>query len=213
MHKECFPSRGWKVLTSLRGIVLKYEAVLAGGTALALHLGHRISVDLDFFTEKEVMADSLVKKIKETGLPFQEISEGEGYLVALVDGIKFSIFHYDYPFTDPVVYKGVRIAGILDIAAMKIIAISQRGTKRDFVDMYFILQNVPFHKAAEHLVRRFGGERINPVHIGKSLTYFADADPNYDPDFTGKKVSWETVKTFFRRHARQFTLDLDAAKA
>jgi hypothetical protein len=75
-----------------------------------------------------------------------------------------------------------------------------------------ILQDVPFHKVAGHLVRRFGRERINPVHIGKALVYFADADPNYDSDFIGKKVSWEAIKDFFKRHVRQFTMDIDAAK-
>lgn len=195
----------------MKKIVADYQAVLAGGTALALQIGHRISADLDFFAEKEVRADTLLRKIKASGMAIQVISEGEGYLVAEINGLKFSMFHYDYPFADPVLYEGVLIASIIDIAGMKAIAISQRGTKRDFVDLYFILQDIPFHKIAEHMVRRFGRERINPVHIGKSLVYFADADSNYDPEYAGKKVSWEAVKAFFRKHVKQFTLDLDVA--
>jgi hypothetical protein len=95
---------------------------------------------------------------------------------------------------------------------MKVIAISQRGTKRDFVDLYSILQDIPFHRIAEHMIKRFGKERVNPIHIGKSLSYFSDAESNPDPEYIkGKSVKWDIVKKFFKRHARQFTLDLDAA--
>lgn len=124
-----------------------------------------------------------------------------------------SLFKYDYPFIEkPVIYQGVQVAGILDIASMKVIAISQRGTKRDFVDLFFILQNMPFHKVAEHMVRRFGKERINPIHIGKSLVYFSDAESNPDTEYIkGKELSWDNVKKFFRHHVKQFVLDLDMA--
>jgi hypothetical protein len=211
VHKESLPPEGRAVLGSIKKIVSDYRAVLAGGTALALRLGHRVSADLDFFTQKEVRADTLLRKIKASGMAVRVISEGEGYLVAEIDGLKFSMLHYDYPFTGPVLYEGVLIASVLDIAGMKTIAISQRGTKRDFVDMYFIVRDTPFHTIAEHMVGRFGRERISPVHIGKSLVYFADADSNYDPEYLGEKVSWDAVKAFFRRHAKQFTLDLDVA--
>jgi hypothetical protein len=79
------------------------------------------------------------------------------------------------------------------------------------VDIYFILQNIPFHKVAEQMVRRFGKERVNPVIIGKALTYFADADSNPEPEYTKVKVKWEKIKSFFKQHAKQFTLDLKSA--
>lgn len=213
MHKECFPEQGWIVLKSLKDMFTRYNATLAGGTALALHLGHRISVDLDFFTDKDFEVESIISEIRKTGHPFQLISEGEGYLIANIEGIKISIFKYDYPFLEkPVTYKGIRVAGILDIASMKVIAISQRGTKRDFVDLYFILQETPFHKIAGHMVKRFGKGRINPIHIGKSLVYFSDADSNPEPEYIGgRDVSWEKVKRFFKNHIKQFVLDLDIA--
>lgn len=95
---------------------------------------------------------------------------------------------------------------------MKVIANSQRGTKRDFIDLFFILQNTPFYKVAEHMVKRFGKERINPIHLGKSLVYFSDADSNPDPEYIkGKELSWDNVKKFFRNHVKQFVFDLDMA--
>ena len=213
MHKECLPEKGWRILYSLRSTLAKYGAVLAGGTALALHLGHRISVDLDFFTNMNFNVESLISEIRKTGYPYRIISEGEGYLIVDLDGIKVSIFKYDYPFLEKqVVYKEVHVAGILDIASMKVIAISQRGTKRDFVDLFFILQDTPFHKVAEHMVKRFGKERINPTHIGKSFVYFYDADSNPEPEYIkGKEISWDNVKKFFRHHVKQFVFDLSIA--
>lgn len=108
--------------------------------------------------------------------------------------------------------KGLKVSGILDIASMKVIAISQRGTKRDFSDLYCILQDTPFHKIARHMVNRFGQERINPLHIGKSFVYFSDADSNPDPDYIeGKHIEWDKIRKFYIRHVRQFVLDLEAA--
>jgi hypothetical protein len=138
-------------------------------------------------------------------------SEGAGTLNAEVNGIKVSLLRFDHPFLDkPLELDGIPIAGILDIASMKVIAVSQRGLKRDFVDLYFILQEKPFHQVATHMVKRFGAERVPPVHIGKSLVYFADADGNPEPAYIkGKAVKWEEIKRFFRQHIKQFVMDLD----
>ena len=212
MHKECFPDQGWKVLGLIVNIMASYNAVLAGGTALALHIGHRESGDLDFFTTTPFRVDSVISDIRKTGQEFSIRSEGPEHVVALIDGIKFSLFLYDYPFIDGVTqYEGVHVASMLDIAAMKAIAISQRGTKRDFVDLYFILQDLPFHKIAQHMVQRFGKERINPILMGKAFVYFADAESNPEPRYTGEGVGWNKVKDFFRKHVKQFVLDLSAA--
>ena len=212
MHKECLPENGWKVLGKLKETLEKYQAVMAGGTALALHIGHRMSVDLDFFTNAPFRVEAVISAIRKTGQSFRIMAESEDHLVSEIEGVKFSLFNYEYPFVEkPTSCEGINVAGVLDIAAMKIIAISQRGTKRDFVDMYFILQTVPFHKAAEHMVQRFGKERVNPIVIGKALVYFSDADSNPEPEYIGEAVKWETIKTFFRQHAKQCVLDLKTA--
>ena len=213
MHRDCLPGKGWKVLRSLKGMLRQYHAVLAGGTALALQIGHRVSEDLDFFTGEEFPGESIIAEIRKTGALFRIISEGKGYLVADVAGVKVSLFKYDYPFLEkPMRLDGIQVAGVLDIASMKVIAISQRRTRRDFIDLFFIIEEIPFHKVAEHMVRRFGKERINPVHIGKSLAYFSDAESDPEPLYVkGKALRWDTVKKFFRHHVKQFVLDLDMA--
>jgi predicted nucleotidyltransferase component of viral defense system len=213
MHRACLPGNGWKVLGSLKDMLMRNQAIMAGGTALALHIGHRISVDLDFFTTEPFRVESLVSAIMKTGQSFHLMAESEDHLVADIEGVKFSLFRYEYPFIErPSAYRGIQVAGVLDIAAMKIIAISQRGAKRDFVDLYFILQDIPFHKVAEHMVLRFGKKRLNPIVTGKALVYFSDADADPEPEYIGKKVTWETIKTFFRQHVKQFVLDLRASE-
>lgn len=213
MYRKCFPKKGWQILRSLKHILIKHNATLAGGTALALHMGHRISVDLDFFTNAKFRVESIISNIRKTGHSFRIISEEEGALIAEIEGIKVSIFRYDYPFLEkPIIYSGIRIAGLLDTASMKVIAICQRGTKRDFVDLYFILQDIPFHKVANHMVRRFREERVNPIYIGKSLVYFSDAESNPEPQYMkGKAISWDKIKKFFRHHVKQFVLDTETA--
>lgn len=211
MHKNCFTAHGWKILDDLAPALAKFDAVLAGGTALALQIGHRISVDLDFFTNTKFDVDDVLAAVKKAGYGYEVIAQGENHVVAIIEGVKFSIFYYEYPFIETSVHYGVTIAGILDIAAMKVIAISQRGSKRDFVDLYRILQDTPFTKVAIRMVERYGVERVSPTVIGKAIIYFNDADPDLDPQFIGKKVVWETVKKYFVGHVRQFMIDIDLA--
>ncbi len=213
MHRECVPQKGWKVIRDLKALLNRYEAILAGGTALALQIGHRVSLDLDFFTCRTMKVETIIIAMRKSARSFRIMSEGHDHITASVEGVKVSLFRYEYPFLEkPRTLEGLNIAGVLDIAAMKLIAISQRGTKRDFIDLYFIMQDVPFHRIAEHSVDRFGKDRINPVHIGKSLVYFSDAESHPDPEFLkGKEVEWGNVKRFFKQHVKQIVLDLHTA--
>lgn len=214
MYFRCLPSNAQALLKKLSRTVHTHRFILAGGTALALQIGHRISVDLDFFTSKAFSTEKVFQELKRLGLDPIVMEESEGSLTVTIDGTKVSMFRYPYLFLEKTgAADGVPVAGITDIASMKIIAISQRGAKRDFIDMYFILQTTPFWKVAENMVKRFGPDRINPVHIGKSLVYFNDAETDPDPRFSGKKgPDWETVKMFFIRHVKQIVLDIEKAK-
>lgn len=212
-YTDCLPEKGLKILARLKGIMNNHDFILAGGTALALQISHRISVDLDLFTGKEFSTEALFQEIKKTGLKQEILQEEKGTLTVMIDGVKISMFHYPYPFPDKTRdMNGTLLAGILDIASMKIMAVAQRGAKRDFIDLYFIMLDAPFWKIAENLIGRFGTERINPTHIGKSLVYFNDAETDPEPRYMNKKdVPWETVKKFFRQHVKQMVLDLQKA--
>jgi len=214
MHTNCLSKQAAELLPDLEVALKSYTFVLAGGTALALHLGHRLSVDLDFFTKQTFSPDRLFRCLKDNNFSPTVLLEDRETLSIVVEGAKVSFFHYPYPFIDPfTTWKKIPIAGIVDIAAMKIIAILQRGAKRDFVDLYFILQAVPFRAVALRVIERFGFERINPVSIGKSLVYFADADPDPDPAYVQQNPpEWGEIKQFFKDNVKQAVIDLQQVK-
>jgi hypothetical protein len=142
------------------------------------------------------------------------LQEEQGTLTMTVDGVKVSFFHTPYPFLEKKTgQNGIPVAGLIDIASMKVLAITQRGAKRDFVDLFFILRELPFAKVAENMIARFGKERTNPVIVGKALGYFSDAEADPEPAYLGKKKEWKTIKKFFIDHVQQFALDLDRAKS
>jgi len=210
IHTKCLLPQGQKLLGVLKGVVRKHNFILAGGTALSLQIGHRISVDLDFFSEKQFATDALYRELRKAKLKPIVQQETEGTLTTTISGVKVSMFHYPYPFLDKKVHwRGIEIAGIIDIAAMKIMAVTQRGAKRDFIDLYFILKDIPFRKIAENLVQRYGVNRINPVNVGKAIVYFSDADIDPGPQYCGKgKPDWNTIKKFFVKNVRQMVIDM-----
>ncbi len=216
MHLKCLPPEARELLKKLNKIVRAREFILAGGTGLALHLGHRSSVDLDFFTQKAFSVEKVFQEMRRLNLNPKVLEESEGSLTVTVDGTKVSVFRYQYPFVEEMKEAdGVPVAGVIDIASMKIIAISQRGAKRDFYDLYFVLQDVPFRKVAENMVKRFGTDRVNPVLIGKSLVYFSDADVDPEPRLLGKEkppLKWDKVKKFFADNVQQMVLDMERAR-
>jgi len=213
MHPEVLPKAESRVLRTLAPLACSYQLVLAGGSAAALHLGHRISRDFDFFTSRPFDAQRFLEDVRTLGLNWRLEHEAQASLIAWMEGVKVSAFHYPYPLVEPTVrFRNVAVAGLLDIAAMKFIAIGQKGKKRDFVDLYFILQDVPCSKVGLVLRKRYGRERVNPVHVGKSLVYFQDADVDPDPEYCeGVRTDWPTVKRFFQTHVRQIVLDLEQA--
>lgn len=176
---------------------------LAGGTATALWLGHRISVDLDFFTQKSFDSKKLQAKLKKLGnLEVENISEGT--FNSVFEGTTLSFFIYPYPLLEECekIWE-VQIAGLTDIACMKIDAISSRGTKRDFVDLYFICQK---HDSLVNLLaafdKKYRGSGCSRIHVLKSLTYFADAEEQAMPRML-IPVKWKDIKQFFEKEVEK----------
>lgn len=180
---------------------------LAGGTALALHLGHRKSIDLDFFASKKDYP-----KIERLNIELKEfnpkiISQSEGTLDVIINDVKVSFLEYDYPLLETIVkaddFKELSMASVLDIACMKITAISSRGSKKDFVDMYFILQNIKFDIVLKAFYEKYKGVNYSQFHILKSLLYFEDAEKDPDSDFLNH-VEWRFVKSFIEKEVVKY---------
>lgn len=213
MHPECLQPEAAHLLPVVASALQPYSPVLAGGTALALHVGHRVSADFDFFTNHEVDPAAVVLAMQATSVEVRVLKLEPGTAVMTANGVKVSLFQYPYPFAEPTErFSGATVAGTVDIAGMKLIAIMQYGARRDFVDLYTVLKATPFRVVAHNAIQRFGPTLIEPVIIGKALAWFADADAQPDPAYLGKPVQWSTVKRFFRSSVPQFVLDLEAER-
>lgn len=192
-----------KALAILGKSRLMDSAYLAGGTACALQIGHRISVDLDFFTPKEFNAKELTRSLKNIG-EFKLDRQSWGTILGVLEKVKFSAFVYKYPVLFP--FKslfGIDILDLRDIAAMKIDAIGTRGIKRDFIDLYFICQKgISLNEILSVYDRKYGTLASNIVHIQKSLVYFIDAEVTAMPKML-KKADWENVKKYFEYEVRK----------
>lgn len=172
---------------------------LGGGTALALQVGHRQSVDLDFFTSKKIFNELAVERILQNTGKWQTTYREKGTIYGIFAGAKVSLIAY--PFFVPTEKKfkhgAINILLPADIASMKIIAISQRGRKRDFYDLYWYCQNrEPLYDIILRAVNQYPGQSENINHIIKSLSYFADAENEPEPRLFFE-ASWKQVKSFF----------------
>lgn len=186
--------------------ILPKDTYLAGGTAVALHLGHRVSYDLDFFTLKEFKAEGVLKKLKNI-TDFKLDRTDCGTILGNFPTVKFSLFYYQYPLIENTAdYLGIKIASLKDLAASKIGAISSRGTKRDFIDLYYILQSSQVGNLSDFLSyydRRFQNLASQKVHILKSLEYFDDANKEEDPKMLADDYSWEEVKRVLQEEIKK----------
>ncbi|MCX6789597.1 MAG: nucleotidyl transferase AbiEii/AbiGii toxin family protein [Candidatus Gribaldobacteria bacterium] len=211
MFEQVLPKTAKSSLALLGASGLLNDSYLAGGTALALQIGHRISVDFDFFTRKKFDAKDLARKFEEAKIGFSLDRFEENTILGSVDKTKFSLFFYDYPLIDKTIpYLGITLASLKDIAAMKLLAVSDRGIKRDFIDLYFMLAVEKFFSMEN--VLGFYDEKFktlpqNQGHLLRSLVYFKDADTTDVPKML-KAVSWKDVKKFFETEAKYLAKQL-----
>lgn len=164
---------------------------LVGGTALALQIGHRISIDIDLFTGKIFDTDQISGRFCNV-YEGKEIEVEQNTVRAIIDNIKIDLMTHKYPLIEPLEKKNtIRMANLKDIAAMKINAIASRGSKKDFWDFAALLDFF----TAEDMLLFFHAKysNANVWHAEKSLSYFDDAELEPDPnDITGK--TWEEIK-------------------
>jgi len=196
-HREVVDARVERSLHGLQTLEVLDRCYLAGGTGLALHLGHRRSLDLDFFSRDQIEPEILIRRMKPlTG--FALASQAPDTLHVTVQGIKVSFLAYPYPMLFPfATFLGVNVADPRDIACMKLSAIASRGTKRDFVDLYFMAKQRGLAHLLEWFKQKYADMNYSLTHVLKSLTWFEDADKEPMPDMLAP-LAWEDVKRFFR---------------
>lgn len=183
---------------------------LAGGTALALSAGHRVSVDLDFFTrDRDIDTTELINNVSRAG-EWKTTMERKNTLYGELYGAKVSFIAYPFfiPKQEFIRYGMVSVLQPRDIGAMKIVAVSQRGRKRDFFDLYWCAHYIePLEKIIRRLKVQYPSVAHDYHHILKALMYFEDAESDPSPEITFK-ASWGGVKKFFKKEIPRITTDL-----
>jgi predicted nucleotidyltransferase component of viral defense system len=166
--------------------------VLVGGTALALQLGNRKSIDLDLFSNTDFASNELLISLLND---YQILvnNQHSQTLITTINHVKVDFIKFHYPFIRPfLVIENIRMASLEDIAAMKLDAITGRGSKKDFYDLFFLLQHYSIDELFSFYTEKYPHQTT--FHVARSLTYFDDADIQPSPIVFDKTITWETVK-------------------
>ena len=208
MHTEVLPATSGELLATLtnRGATEFHGWVLAGGTGLALQLGHRISEDFDFFRTRDLDTAALFDRLREVAT-CETLYSDEHTLSVLVDGVKLSFFQVRDPFLFPATpFSFFGVADLRDIGLMKLLAVTNRGSRKDFVDLFTLLKTgLSLSDYLQLLPRKYGPGRLNPYQVATSLTYFEDAEAEPLPRML-VPFEWPACKEFFIREVRALVL-------
>lgn len=165
---------------------------LAGGTALSLQLGHRKSIDLDLFTDKDFDAEKLADHLAKT-YNMQSIGHLKNAIFCRVDNIKVDILAHQYRLIDKVPeIEDVRMLSLKDIGAMKLNAILYNGTRlKDFVDMHCLVEHVPLYQLTEAFENKYPD--VNKQMAQAGLLYHQDINLKEKVDFIGREITWKEI--------------------
>lgn len=178
---------------------------LAGGTALALQIRHRKSLDFDFYTPREFDAEKILLNFQKRSEGVTLIRKAENTLISKVNGVEISLFTYPYKLVKKSIEtEHLTLASIEDISAMKLVAIIQRGIRRDFTDLYFLIKLFGLKRIFELTEEKY--PPFNKYLGLQALTYFADAERVLPKRkiLLFQSVEWKEIKEFITREAKDF---------
>lgn len=164
---------------------------LVGGTSLALQIGHRNSIDIDLFGKQEIDSDLFIKLLNDFGKT-EVLKSSRNILITDIAGIKVDFVNYQYQLLEKTLeIEGIRMLSKKDIAAMKINAIAGRGSKKDFIDLYFLLEDFTLREMIDfYLQKYFDGSEFMVI---KSLSYFEEANEQPEPKMF-LDFEWDSCK-------------------
>jgi hypothetical protein len=199
-HAEVLPEEWSRARDALARRSALDDFYLAGGTGLALYFGHRRSIDLDLFREREFDSAQLRDRmLDEAGLERLEIAPGTLHLT--LQNVKVSFLYYPYPLLFPLRQFGaLAVADPRDIACMKVEAIANRGSRRDFVDLYVAAREYGLAEILQWFARKYAAVSYNRAHVLKALSYFVDAEEEPSPHLL-VPIEWRSVTDYFASEA------------
>jgi hypothetical protein len=205
-HPEILSRNQQRVLSELGPILTDHSFYLAGGTALALHLGHRRSVDLDWFTAERLPDPlRLGQRLRELTASFVAENVAPGTLYGSARGVRVGLLEYRYPLLGSLRSwrRRALVAARRDLAAMKIAAVAQRGAKKDFVDIFALgSRRFSLREMLRCYQRKYAIHDL--AHVLYGLAYFDDADRERMPPLLWD-ANWRTVKRTIRGWVREVT--------
>lgn len=209
MHSEALNDKEKVIFSLLRHFAGFY---LGGGTALALHIGHRVSVDFDLFCAQEIPRDFLSDQVEKvfSGHQLNVSVNNPSELTVFVDGIKVTFLHYPFPvFSDLLKFDNVRLLAVKTIAATKAYTIGRRGSYKDYVDIYFILSGgYTSLTSIITLAQTIYGDEFNARLFLEQLVYLEDIE-DADIVFLKKDISKDVVARFLTDEVKNISLEVD----
>lgn len=210
--KDSILNQNQKKIIKKVDFLKKGKFYLAGGTALALQLGHRTSKDFDFYTERDFKAKELYLKFKEIFL--KNISKpnfSENTLQFKIGLTDLSFFKYPYPLIRFLKkWQSLLLASPEDIAAMKVEAIIGRGTKRDFIDIYYLIKEFSLERVLRFTKNKYP-DTFNEYLCLRALIYFVDAEEKQDRtkiSLCNPKVNWQSIKKYLIEEIKEYQKSL-----
>jgi len=183
---------------------------LARGTSLALQMGHRTSLDFDFYSKEDFNPEVLSSKFQRIFENMKVERIARGTLIASINNVSFSMFHYPYDLIKKeVVLEKTKMASIEDVSAMKLIAIAMRGKRRDFIDTYYLLKKFRIKQLLRFVKQKY--PKFEEMMILKGLIYFNDAE---DEDLArgirvfDKNFSWKSAKKYIEDEVKKYQLSM-----
>lgn len=202
LHFNTIDLQTLELLKKLQSVAEFNNLRLVGGTALALQIGHRISVDIDLFGQLEVDEVFFYQRLKDIGSMVQ-LKKSTNINIFTINNIKVDIVNYPYLWIEkPLIENNITIADKPDIAAMKLAAITGRGTKKDFIDLYFLLKYFTLAEMLTFYKQKYpdGSEFL----VMRSLSYFTDADENEQPLMI-EPLNWNHVKNAIKHEIKRIS--------
>jgi len=192
LHFKTIDPPALGLLNSLMELPALLETRLVGGTALALQIGHRQSVDIDLFGISLGDENELEEQIFSLG-NVVAVRKTSNIHIWMINGIKVDIVKYPHPWISELLNENnLRLARVKDIAAMKLAAITGRGSKKDFIDIYFLLKKFSLKEMIDFYLEKY--KDASTFLLVRSLGYFKDADSEREP-FMIKRIKWTEVKS------------------
>jgi hypothetical protein len=196
MHRNILKKEQVELLPLIK--IFKKDFYLAGGTAIALHIGHRYSLDFDLFTSGDIKRKGLKMLMARHNYTVQQILfEDPIQLHCIVNGVKLTFFQFPYPITPSVEFeKTIKMPDLLTLAAMKAFALGGRGKWKDYVDLYYIFRD---HYVFEQVTEKAGslfGDAFNQKLFKQQLAYFDDISFEEEVEYVSDSVSENEIKNY-----------------